>query len=356
MALTSVVTACTSGPLAAPPAASVDGIEISRQELTDFVDATERFYEQADELGLDETGAAAALLEGFAGAGEQTTSRDTVTNALTALVTTELVRAELERNDALPTKSDLDAVRASLEQQFTKETVDKIDPEYLEFSIASRARIQALQIAVAAELDAEQQAIDPDEVEAQRQALFEELAPTQPICVNTLQVAAEAEAQAARARVDDGESFGAVAADVSLRETIEEDGGFFACGTAEQIQSSFETDVANAVTGNVFGPFEAPSPDGSPATWGVLEIDGTEGPTYEQVLPQLEQQIPSEVVPTDPTQLDPAEAIAGLAADATITVDPRFGAWDAATGTIAPPAVIGINTTTTTAAPELVGS
>ena len=234
----------------------VDDVEISQQSVEDLVAASKRFYTQAEELGLDEAGTYAAQLEAFDGAGEDTVSRSEVSSALFSLVRAELIRAELAREDALPTEEDRAAARANLEQQLTKEVVDQIDEEFLDFSIESQVYVQAYQTLLAEQLDAEQEPLDPAEVEAQRQQLYEELAPTQPICLNLIQVATEAEAQAGRDRLDDGESFGALAAELSLQETTEEDGGFFACGTAEQVQQSFGIDVSAASVGDVFGPVE----------------------------------------------------------------------------------------------------
>jgi hypothetical protein len=335
-----VLVGCGSGPLAPAPAATVDGVEIPRQEVDDFLAASERFYEQVEEIGLGEEGQSEQLLSEAKGAGADTIARSEVDAAVRALIQAELVRAELARNDALPTEADIEAVRAEFATQYGSEVVAQIDADYLDFAIESRANVAALQRIVAERTDAEVVQPDAAEVEAQREARYLELVEEQPYCVNAIQVATAEEAQAALDRIEAGESFATVADEVSL---LEAPGGFLGCGSLEQVQQLAGSEATSFEAGQRFGPIEAPSADGAVQS-AIVEIVGVDGPTRDQAQGQLESEIPSEIPPTDPASVDANAALVALYEGAEIEVDPRFGSWNPETLALDPP--VGGTTTT----------
>lgn len=340
--------ACSDGDRV-PAAVTVDGVAISRTTVLDLVDANAAFYEQRIEDGLDSTGELAELLAGSQGEGEDTIGMRGAREAIESLVTYQVIRAELERRDAVPTQEDLDAIRAELEEAVGgAEELERIDADFLAFTVESQAIVRAYQQVLAGEADADAEPVDPAAREQQLRELYDQVAPTQPLCLNVILTATEAEADAALARVEGGEEFGAVAAEVSTEPTSAAEGGFAGCAAYDQAEGAFGVDLEGEPVGAVAGPvtYETGAPEPS---FAVLQVESVDGPTYEQLLPQLEAQVPAEPPVTDPSQVDVAGPIADLLADAEISVDPRFGTWNDETALIDPP---GTTPATTTSAPE----
>lgn len=347
--LTAGASACSSGPLAPDPAATVNGVEISRQDVQDEVAATQRFYADAADAQLSDTDYA-ALADAARGQGEDTTSRAATTQALLTLVQDELVRQELEAADALPDDNDRQAVRDGLAQQLGADTIDKLDAAFIDRYVESTALAQALQQLRADSANEGQVAPDPADVEAQRAARYEELLTEQPYCFRVIRTATEADAAAALERIEGGEDFGAVADEVSvLKDQFE--GGFVGCGSAEQLQNALGVDVTGAAVGDRFGPLTTTGSTGEPA-YDVVEIAGTSGPTREQAQAQLEAEIPSTVTPVDASSVDLQSEVGALLGEADIWVDPRYGRWNAETQLLEDVA----GATTTTAPAVVAGS
>jgi hypothetical protein len=368
LALLLGATACSRGPLAISPAATVDGTEISKADVTDLTAAYARFYKQAESLGQDSDGQLAALYADAGGTGTDTQSMIEATGALEALINSEMIRSELTRQDALPTKEDRDAIRTELATQLGgEEKLAEFDEEFMVFTLDSRALTQAFQKHLAAEADEALAAPTPEEREAQMRELFASQAPNLPLCLNAIETQTEAEATAARERVESGEAFGDVAADLAPEGVTVAEGGFAACLSFEDAQAAFSTDLSGAAVGDLVGPVAYTSQEGAAPTYLVLEVDGLEGPTYEQLLPRLEQAIPAEPTKTDPTTVDISAPLAALYAKADISVDPLYGSWSNAQGRVVPPdvpvepttakdAADADATTTTTAVPVTTGS
>jgi hypothetical protein len=339
---------CSRGE-ATGPAATVDGVKITRAELNDFLAASQRFYDQAAELEILPEEQADEVIEASKGAGADTFSRTEVDSALQSLIQAELIRAELTRRDALPTDDDLEAARADLVGQLSPEAAGQIDEEYLEISVNSRASIAALQRELADEADAGIVAPDPAEVEAQRDALYEQLVAAQPFCVSGLQTETEAEGQAARDRIDGGQDIATVANELGGEGSAPD--GDLGCTSAESITQITGTDGATLAVGDRFGPVGVGEAEGT-GPFLVFEITSDAGPTREAVQAQLEAEVPSEVAPTDPSTVELGPLVGELFADAEIEVDPRYGSWNAETLSLEPP----VGGTTTTLPPlELTG-
>lgn len=339
--------ACSSGPLAKGPAATVNGVEITRAEVQAEIETNRDFYRSAAEAGLTDTDYA-TLADDIDGVGADTYSMDATTQALLTLMQDELVRQELEAADALPTKDDEDALRAQITGQLPPEQLEQLDADYIDKFVASNALIQALRTLRAEEADAGLEDPDPAEVEAQRDARYEEIVAEQPYCVAVIRSGSEADADAALARVEGGEDFGAVATEVSTL-TESREGGFLGCGSAEQLAQAFPgIELDGAAQGDVLGPFTVTDQTGQ-SQFDVVQIAGVEGPTREQAAAQLEAEVPATAVPTDPASFDSSQLVGELLADAEITVDPRFGTWNPDTLLLEP--VVGA-TTTTIAVPD----
>ena len=339
--LVGTASACSSGPLAPGPAVTVNGVEITRAQVADEVAATNRFYADAAEAGLEGTDYG-ALADAMDGAGADTVDRGAVTTALLTLVQDELVRQELADADALPGQAELDAQREQLTQQVGADTLKELDDAFIDRFIESQALATALQQLRADTANDGAEAPDPAAVEAQRDERFAQLAEEQPYCFLVIRSDTEAAADAALARIEAGEAFGTVADEVSTLKD-QYPGGYVGCGDATQLSNALSVDVSTAAVGDRFGPLETQGASGT-AAWDLVEIASITGPTREVAQAQLEQEIPSTVAPVDPASVDLQVEVGELLADADIWVDPRYGTWNPTTQILEEP--VGATTTT----------
>lgn len=348
--------ACSGGNrvVGAAPAATVDGTTISQAEVQDLTAANLRFYREAGKLGQDGDGQLAALADTGVGTGRDTQAMSEAVASLDSLITSTLIHDELARLDALPSKADRASVRTSLETAVGgKDKLAKFDEAFIAATIESRALTEAYQRYLAEKADKAQKTLTPDERAAQMQALYEQTAPTRPLCVNAIQVATEAEATDARTRVDGGEDFIAVATDLAPDGVTVPEEGLVACLSFENATAAFGTDLSTAELGDVVGPVPYTAQQGAAPVYLVLRVDGLNGPTYDQMQAELEAAVPAEPPATDPTQVDIVGPVAALAAKADITINPVYGTWNEETSTIeAPvvPATPGATSTTLVAA------
>lgn len=340
LALLAGASACSRGPLAISPAATVNGTEISKQEVTDLTAAYTRFYKQAKALGQDSDGTLAARFEDARGTGTDTQSMSEATGALQGLIDNEILRGELARLKALPTKEETKAARTSLESTVGgADKLAKFDKDFIAYTVESQALTTAYRTYLAAQADKGQVALSPEERETQMRALFAQEAPNLPLCLNAIETQTEPEATAARQRVESGEAFGDVAKDLAPEGVEVADGGFAACLSYDDAKAAFNQDLTGLAVGALVGPVAYTSQEGAAPTYLVLEVDGTQGPTYEQLLPRLEQAIPETPTPTDPTSVDIGTPLAKVYARADVTVDPVYGTWNGKTGQVEPPTV-----------------
>lgn len=330
-----------------PPAATVDGTAIPESEVVALSEANQAYYRQAIEAGDDTTGELQQLLDDSTGDGEGTIAMTEASASLRSLIVSQVIRDELARLDALPSDADRDAVRAQLAENLGgEEEVEKLPDDLLSSYIDSQSLFSAFQASLAAEQDEGVEPLDPAEREAQMRELYEQVAPGLPMCLNALLVDTEEEAASASARVAGGEPFATVAQDVSLDETSAEAGGFLRCLDPAQSETTLGIDLTGYEVGQLTAPVQVGQ--GETAQYAIFQVESLDGPTYEQLLPQLEQQIPAEPVATDPAEVDVEGPLLALLEAADITVDPKFGTWDPATGSIvAPDAPAEVDATTT---------
>lgn len=310
--------ACGTGPVGRAPAATVDGRDIGPDKVVDLLAAQERYIEsQGDNPEADATQVAQALA-GFTGQGEDTYAMDEAASALQSWINYTIVLADIERNGESVTDADREAARGDLITQLGgAEALDAVDPELLEFSIDSAASYKALDRVVAAQ--------PSDDREQRLQELFDEVAPQRPLCLNLIVSETEDDANAALARIEAGEDFGAVATEVSADPSTAANGGFAGCASVEQAAEYFGGDYSTAAEGDVIGPVSMNQ------LFVLVEVESTTGPSFEQLVPELEQQLAAE----DENRV--GEYLLELQANADVTVDPRYGTWDAETGTVVPP-------------------
>lgn len=322
VAVTSLV-ACGTGPIGRSPAATVDGHDISVSEVTDLLDA------QADYLRVlskDKTAGADAKrqLGTMIGAGRDSWSSAEASTALDALLVHQVVLADLARHGEKITEADRSSARDAVTTSVGGEEKLKTIPKHiLEFAIERGAAQTALGRVAA-------KGVDKDK---RLRELWAQSRQANPVCVAIILGTDEASLAPAKARLDAGEDFAKVAAELSTDPASAADGGFLGCTTPDQAAAAFALDaIATAEAGALFGPVSLDKADGSGTESYLVKIESTTGPSFERARPQLEQQL-AEAGTSDIDQY-----LMALLEKAHVTVNARFGTWDAATGRVVAPA------------------
>jgi len=317
--LVGALSACGTGPVGQRAAATVDGQEISVDKITRLLEAQTRYLEsQRDQPGVDPAAVEQALAS-VSGTGTGTFAMGEATAALQAWINYQIVLADVEANGESITDADREQARTQLAAQVGgEEVLDGLDAELIQFTIDSAAADIAID-RVVAQLPVE----DRDQ---RLQELFEQVAPTRPLCLSIIVSETEADSQAALERVEAGEEFSLVATEMSADPATAEDGGFSGCASVERAGEFFGGDYSTAAEGDVTGPTEL---DG---LFVLVHVDSTTGPTFEQLQVELEQQLAAD----DGNR--GMEYRNELRMNADVQVDPRFGTWDASTGMLSAPA------------------
>jgi len=318
------------------PAAVVNGEEISQATVTELLDAQKRYYES-----LDDPAAAERLAE-FMGPSGNSFAMAEAARSLESWINFTIARQHLKASKRPVTDEDLAAARSEIEGQLQGQeiAIESVDKALLDFTVESAATTTALRALISEQVAKDNQ----DKLEGRIKALFDELAPQRPLCLNIIVSETEADARAALARVEAGEDFGAVAAEVSADPQTAEANGYAGCASPEQASQAFGGDFTDVEVGDTFGPSQQNE------VFVVVEVGSTTGPTIEQMRPELERQV---------TAIDDQEVttrLAKLVTDAKVTVDPRYGTWNPDTGTVDPPEAPtpASTTTSTTAAVEAI--
>jgi len=351
--------ACSGGNrlVGTSPAATVDGTDISQDQVFDAVEATKRFYEYSIEEGQDSSGELAGLVDAIHGTGSSTIGTEPAAKVLTELILDEVLRQDLAEHDALPSKQDIAAVRSEAAQQVGGEAkLKKIPQGYLNRIIESEAMSRAFTKREAAKADAEQKPYTPEEREQQKQAFFQQYYADNPLCLNAIQTSTEDEAKQARQRIDAGEDFVTVAKSFVPEGSTIPDEGSIACLTFDQAEQVIGSDVSGAKVGDLFGPVAYSQSQGAQPTYLVLKVEQTDGYTYDEVEPLIDSQVPNEPAAVDETNFDVSAARAKVFERTDIEVNPLFGRWSATAQSVIPPQVPGATTTTTTTLPATTGS
>ena len=132
------------------------------------------------------------------------------------------------------------------------------------------------------------------------------------VCAAHILVETEEEAQAVVDRLEGGEDFATVAAEVSIDTGSGPDGGSLGCGAAATYVPAFAEATVSATIGEVTGPVE------TEFGFHVIVVDERTVATPEEVLPFMEEQVV--FAATDAWLLDAVTT-------ADVTVDEQFGTW-----------------------------
>ena len=144
------------------------------------------------------------------------------------------------------------------------------------------------------------------------------------VCSSHILVETEAEAETVIERLDAGEDFATVAAEVSIDTGSGAEGGSLGCGAAATYVSAFAEATVSAPIGEVTGPVE------TEFGFHIIVVDERSVATPEDVLPFMEEQVVFSA--TDAWLLDAVQT-------AEVTVDEQYGTWQTEpTPQVIPPA------------------
>jgi foldase protein PrsA len=133
------------------------------------------------------------------------------------------------------------------------------------------------------------------------------------VCAAHILVETEPEAQAVIDRLDGGEDFATVAAEVSIDTGSGPDGGSLGCGAAATYVPAFAEATVSATIGEVTGPVE------TEYGFHVIVVEERTVAAPEEVLPFMEEQVI--FAATDAWLLDAVTT-------ADVTVDEQYGTWE----------------------------
>jgi hypothetical protein len=341
-------------PVGKAPAATVNDSEISQADVVSATEATREFYEYSIKQGQDTDGTLAGLLDALKGDSTHTVGTKGASRILSDMIVDDVIRQALASHDALPTKADRTAKRKEIETSAGgAAALKKFPADYISLYIDRSVLSEAFSKWAAGEADKTKKPLTDKEREKQMRALYEQQNATKPLCLNAIQASTEADATAARARVDGGEDFLAVSKSLVPEGTDFPAEGFVACLGFDTATTAFGQDFSTLAVGDVVGPVSYTAQQGGQPEYYVFRIDGLKGQTYEQMLPQLEQAVPKTPAATDPTTFDASGPLDKLLKKAEIDVNPVFGRWSQVKRTVVPPKVPAPATTTTP--PKTVG-
>ncbi len=327
LALVLAASACSA--VGQPPAATVEGTDISADVVDEIVEA----YIEAD----PETYGAP-----FKGDGADTLSMDPVSNVLGSLVVQELQSQLAQDRGVTPTDEERtqaeDAVRTSFVQQEqaapegegpseSEQTSTAVFEALAESTQEYLIDLRADALALSRELGSESGAAD-----AAARAFYDQN-PMQftAVCLRLLAVA-EPDLPAVQARLDAGEDFGDVSREVSVDpQVVQALDGPPQCTALSQLQSQLQPEafqqLASAAEGDVVGPF-AFDDQGNVV---LVEIQSTQLTPFEEVREAILTQIPA------PGDQAVSDLLTREAPEADVSVDPRFGTWDPDQARVLPP-------------------
>jgi hypothetical protein len=299
-----------------PAAATVNGETISQQDLDDELEA---IRDNEDYIASIEAGGLAVT-----GEGAGTLTNAFVSRVLTRQIFLKIVHDEVERRDLEITDDELESVRPSVIQSVGGEEVfDQFPAGYRDTLVRRNAEVARLQRDLGG----------PEITDADVQAFYEENAERfAETCVSHIlfgvtgddgqldqeATAAEverltADAAAAKAQIDAGADFAAVAAERSVDTSNKDQGGDLDCGPAGRFVPEFETAMDALEVGVVSAPVVT--------QFGVHLIKVTERRT--QPLEEAEDQIRQELSGEGEQAF--SQFLQEALADAKVTVNPRYG-------------------------------
>ena len=310
--------ACGDGGITTPAAAEVNGKTISGAALEAELDAI-RGNAQYMEF-LSSQGNAVT------GAGPGTFSADFVRRVLTRQIFLELVHQEFVRRKLEVTERDRDQVRRDVEAEVGGPSVFEGFPTAYQDTLIDRsAEVAVLQLNLS----------DTDVDDAAMRAFYDE---NPELFVETCsshilfaviddagEVATEqteaqagellAQARAAKARLDAGEDFAALAAELSKDASNKDEGGDLGCGPAGRFVPEFETAMEATAPGQVSEPVQ------TQFGYHLIRVSSRGAKPFEEVTEEIRQRLLGEA--SQGFGMFLSEAVTS----AKIDVNPRYGTF-----------------------------
>lgn len=294
-------TACNPG---RPPAASVDGIDISSEHLDEMVRALAAASPDARERAQ--------------GDGDDTYQLEAARQALQVLVERVALAELAEERGIRPGPDDREEARTQLKAQVTGSGEEGSGAEAVE-AMAAETRDWLIELGAAVNALTRELVQDPEAV----RRVYDETPALQLRCYAAAQVAAD-DATAFAERLAAGEDFAALAAELNTDPALAERSGDIGCATDAQFVQQIPPTIVAAV-------------DELPEEGGVTEpvpaasyIEGSSDIVYFQVRPPTEAQIQDQISQNAPSLT--AVLTEALLDDAfegvEVRIDPRFGHWD----------------------------
>lgn len=312
------VSACDAG---RPAAARVDGAAVSVEHLDAVIEAL-----------------AEVDPERFEGAGEGTFATSATTNVLTFLISQVAVGAIADERGLIPSEENrtnaadqlVTQLGGSGEDGFGQEVVDALPDSTRDWLVDRLAQRAAL----LAQLD-EEAVTDDSELVAQAREVYDaDPAAFSTVCPLAILIDG-ADEEAVRDRLDAGEDFGEVSAEVSIDEAIAEASGAFGeCSTREAIVAGLIPEAGELIeTADIGVPTDSIELDQGAIAFFQLEAGAD--PSFDEVRDQIVQQLVGNGTAGEALL---AALVEQHLSETDISVDPRFGRWDDDTLQVVPPA------------------
>ncbi|MCU1368863.1 MAG: hypothetical protein JWO77_57 [Ilumatobacteraceae bacterium] len=333
--------ACSGGTglVGTPPAATVNDTRISQATVDQMVQGSKKMLEAQIDEARSSAGADPAATQELEAQivqarapferGEYTYSTTAGSQALTELIISQLYEEAVAEAGGKITDED----RAQAKEQLSsrtgyKESGKVVRDTYLRGGAAN----YALQRLVPKDL---QDALTgaAAQYEAQLQQVYEQQKRSfDQVCSYVLQTQDEAAATAAADRIRAGEDAAAVAGEVMGAEAAPQ------CDATATIAQAFGED-ASLAKGSILGPLD------TGGGFVVLVVDSTKTASFDEVREQIAASVQDQFTAQAQADIDAwvRKQIDGFA---HVTVDPRFGTWDAEALEVVPPEAPPTTTTT----------
>lgn len=289
-----------------PYAAEVNGERISQDDLQRELDAildNEEYLEQQDRRFAAQFG------EPARGAGKDTFNTVFVAAVLDRRIGFELVHQEVLRRRLEVTPAVRREIRQNLERSYTKEVFEAFPKRYRDELVRVFAEVTTLERALTTT------AVDDADV---KRFYDENPAAFSQTCVRHILVDAQEKATAAKARIDAGEDFGAVARAESTDNQGPEGGsaakgGDLGCVTQGSLVPEFEAAMAELQPGQVSAPVQ------TQFGYHVIQVLERKTQTLEDAAPRIREALQGQAP-------NPVQAfLNGALSKAKIKVNPRYG-------------------------------
>jgi parvulin-like peptidyl-prolyl isomerase len=158
------------------------------------------------------------------------------------------------------------------------------------------------------------------------------------VCASHILVNTKDEADAVIDRLNSGEDFGAVAADVSIDSGSAGSGGQLGCIARGVTVPEFEAALFATPVGDTSDPVQ------TEFGYHVINVTDKKSPEFEEAKPLVLQKVLND------SNDDFNEVLNGSLEKATVTIDPRYGMWNESINAVVPVDLAGLEDSVSTTA------